>query len=160
MTHPAAFAADGLLPEFATMENTARGFTLIEVLIVLCLLSLAALSLLELQWRSLNATQQSALHGVAMQLAVDMAERLRAGGELDAAEQADWQGRVAALLPAGRALICQDAAPWDEAAGAYRWACGSGEPPGPQVVKLGWRSAADGVVPYPTVVIVVAPAQP
>jgi type IV pilus assembly protein PilV len=160
MTRPAAFAADGLLPEFATMENTARGFTLIEVLVVLCLLSLAALSLLELQWRSLNATQQSALHGMAMQLAVDMAERLRAGAAPDAAEQAAWQAGVAAALPAGRALVCEDAAPWDEAAGAYRWACSGGEPPGPQVVKLGWRSAADGVVSHPTVVIVVAPAQP
>ena len=141
------------------MGNTARGFTLIEVLIVLCLMSLGALSLLELQWRSLHATRQSALHGAAMQLAVDMAERLRAGAAPDAAEQAAWQARVAAALPAGRALICQDASPWDEAAGAYRWACG-GEPPGPQVVKLGWRSGADGAVPHPGVVIVVAPAQP
>lgn len=141
------------------MGNTARGFTLIEVLIVLCLLSLGALSLLELQWRSLHATRQSALHGVAMQLAVDMAERLRAGAAPDADEQAAWQAQVAAALPAGRALICQDAAPWDDAAGAYRWACG-GEPSGPQVVKLGWRSGANGAVPYPTVVIVVAPVQP
>lgn len=141
------------------MGNTARGFTLIEVLIVLCLLSLAALSLLELQWRSLHVTRQSALHGVAMQLAVDMAERLRAGAAPDAAEQAAWQAEVAAALPAGRALICQDAAPWDEAAGAYRWAC-SGEAAGPQVVKLGWRGAAGGAVPHPGVVIVVAPAQP
>jgi type IV pilus assembly protein PilV len=141
------------------MGNTARGFTLIEVLIVLCLLSLAALSLLELQWRSLHATRQSALHGVAMQLAVDMAERLRAGAALDAAEQAAWQAQVATALPAGRALICRDAAPWDEAAGAYRWPC-SGEPSGPQVVKLGWRSAAGDAVPHPSVVIVVAPAQP
>jgi type IV pilus assembly protein PilV len=141
------------------MGNTARGFTLIEVLIVLCLLSLGALSLLELQWRSLHATRQSALHGVAMQLAVDMAERLRAGAAPDAAEQAAWQAQVAAALPAGRALICQDAAPWDEAAGAYRWPC-SGEASAPQVVKLGWRNAADGAVPHPGVVIVVAPAQP
>lgn len=141
------------------MGNTARGFTLIEVLIVLCLLSLAALSLLELQWRSLHATRQSALHGVAMQLAVDMAERLRAGTAPDAVEQAAWQAQVAAALPAGRALICQDAAPWDEAAGAYRWAC-SGEPSGPLVIKLGWRSAADGAALHPGVVIVVAPAQP
>jgi type IV pilus assembly protein PilV len=141
------------------MGNTARGFTLIEVLIVLCLLSLGALSLLELQWRSLHATRQAALHGAAMQLAVDMAERLRAGAAPDAAEQAAWQAQVGAALPAGRALICQDAAPWDEAAGAYRWDC-DGEPPGPQVVKLGWRSGASGAVPYPGVVIVVAPGQP
>lgn len=141
------------------MGNPARGFSLTEVLIVLCLLSLAALSLLELQWRSLNATQQSALHGVAMQLAVDMAERLRAGAMPDAAEQEAWQARVAAALPAGRALICQDAAPWDAAAGAYRWECTGAAPPGPQVVKVGWRSAADGVAPHPAVVIVVAPSQ-
>ena len=143
------------------MGTTARGFTLIEVLIVLCLLSLGALSLLELQWRSLHAARQSALHGVAMQLAVDMAERLRAGAAPDAAEQAAWQAQVAAALPAGRALVCQDAAPWDEAVGAYRWACG-GEPDGPRVVKLGWRGAGtgNGDVPQPSVVVVVAPARP
>lgn len=139
----------------------ARGFTLIEVLIVLCLLSLAAFSLLELQLRSLNATQQSALHGVAMQLAVDLAERLRAAAPPDAAEKAEWQARVAAALPSGRLLVCEDAMPWDDAAGAYRWACTGA--PGPLVVKLGWRGAAGAStqdVPQPSVVIVVAPAQP
>ena len=141
------------------MENvSARGFTLVEVLIALCLLSLAALSLLALQWRSLNTTQQSALHGVAMQLAVDMADALRAAERPDPAQEAAWQARAAAALPAGRAVICRDAAPWNEAAGAYRWDC-AGEH-GPQVVKLGWRTAGDGAPAAPTVVVVVAPAQP
>ena len=135
----------------------ARGFTLIEVLVALCLLSLAALAIVNLQWRSLHATYQSALQRTAMQLTVDIADELRAGAAPDAAAQAAWAGRAAALLPGGRALVCRDPSPWDAAAGAYRWAC---EPAaGPLQVKVAWQDGGAAAA-APLVVVPVAPVLP
>ena len=136
---------------------SARGFTLIEVLVALCLLSLAALGIANLQWRSLHATHQSALHRMAMQLAADIADELRAGAMPDAPAQAAWTGRAAALLPGGRAVVCRDPSPWDEAAGAYRCACEAAA--GPLLVKIAWQEG--GAAPVaPQLVIPVTPVQP
>jgi type IV pilus assembly protein PilV len=136
---------------------TARGFTLIEVLVALCLLSLASLGIASLQWRSLQATHQSSLHRTAMQLAADIADELRAGTAAAAPAQAGWTARAVAALPGGQAVICRDSSPWDDAAGAYRWTC---EPAaGPLVVKVAWR--AGGNVPAaPQLVLPVAPVLP
>jgi type IV pilus assembly protein PilV len=136
---------------------SARGFTLIEVLVALCLLSLAALCIVSLQWRSLHATYQSALHRSAMQFASDLADELRAGAAPDAAAQSAWTDRAAAVLPAGRALVCRDPSPWDEAANAFRWTCDPAA--GPLLVKVGWQEG--GSAPEaPQVVIPVRPVQP
>lgn len=140
---------------------SARGFTLIEVLVALCLLSLAALSIVALQWRSLGVTHQSALHGIAMQLAADMADGLRADAGSSAPTAPDhsaWLTRVGAVLPGGRAVICRDPAPWDEAADAYRWDCGTAS--GPLLIKIGWQEGGNGALAAPRVVVIVAPAQP
>jgi type IV pilus assembly protein PilV len=136
---------------------SARGFTLIEVLVALCLLSLAALGIINLQWRSLHATYQSALHRTAMQLATDIADELRAGTAPDAPAQAAWRDRAAAALPGGRAVVCRDPSPWDDAAGAYRWAC---EPAaGPLLVKMAWQEGGSALA-APQLVVPVAPVQP
>jgi type IV pilus assembly protein PilV len=136
---------------------TTRGFTLIEVMMALCLLSLASLGIASLQWRSLQATHQSSLYRTAMQLAADIADELRAGTAADAPAQADWTARAAAALPGGRAVICRDSLPWDEAAGAYRWTC---EPAaGPVLVKVAWQEGGTGPA-APLLVLPVAPAQP
>jgi type IV pilus assembly protein PilV len=141
---------------------SARGFTLIEVLIVLCLLSLQAIGIIDLQWRSLRAARESALQSAAMQLAADMADGLRAapaGSDPMAAPGFDdWQAGVATALPGGRAIICHDAAPWDEAAGAYRWDCGDSA--GPLVIKIGWNDSGGATAPAsPRLVLTVAPAR-
>lgn len=136
---------------------SARGFTLIEVLVALCLLSLASLGIASLQWRSLQATHQSSLHRAAMQLAADIADELRAGTATDAPAQAAWTARAAAALPGGRAVICRDSSPWDDTAGAYRWAC---EPAaGPLLVKVAWQESGSAAA-APLLVLPVAPAQP
>jgi type IV pilus assembly protein PilV len=135
----------------------ARGFTLIEVMLALCLLSLAALAIANLQWRSLDTTHQSALHRKAMQFATDMAEELRAGTVPDAPAQAAWQDRAAAALPGGRAVVCRDPSPWNAVTGAYRWDCAPVA--GPLLVKLGWQEG--GSAPgAPRLVVPVAPVQP
>lgn len=44
-------------------------------------------------------------------------------------------------LPGGRVRICRDATPWDNAAGAFQWACSAPEASGnnaPLVIKIGW----------------------
>lgn len=139
------------------MVDPVRGFTLIEVLAALFLLSLAALGIVHLQWRSLEASYQSSLERRAMQLATDIADELRAGASPDVPAQAAWTDRAAALLPGGRTLICRDPAPWNEAAGAYRWACEADA--GPLLVKVAWQE--DGRRPAaPRLVIPVAPVWP
>ena len=134
---------------------SAHGFTLIEVLVALCLLSLAALCIVELQWRSLHATYQSALHRSAMQFASDLADELRAGAAADAAQSASTD-RAAAILPGGRAMVCRDPSPWDEAANAYRWTCEPGA--GPLLVKVGWQEGSAPAAPQ--IVLPVRPVQP
>ena len=135
----------------------AYGFTLIEVMVALCLLSLAALCIVNLQWRSLDATHQSALQRTAMQLAADIADELRAGTVPDALAQAAWTARAAAILPSGRAVVCRDPSPWDAAARAYRWACEVAA--GPLLVKLAWQEG--GTAPSaPRIVVLAAPVHP
>ena len=136
---------------------SARGFTLIEVMLALCLLSLAALAIVNLQWRSLDTTHRSALHRKAMQFATDIADELRAGTVPDAPTQAAWQDRAGAALPGGRVVVCRDPSPWDDAADAYRWACASTA--GPLLVKLG-RQEGGSAPAAPRLVLPVAPVQP
>ena len=47
-----------------------------------------------------------------------------------------------AHFPGGRIAVCRDGAPWDEAAGRYRWRC-TQEADAPVVIKLGWLGAGD-----------------
>ena len=136
---------------------SARGFTLIEVLVALCLLSLAALSIVSLQWRSLDATHQSALHRAAMQLAADVADELRAGTTPTALAQAAWTAHAAAALPGGRTIVCRDPSPWDATAGAYRWACDPAA--GPLLVKVAWQEGGNAPA-APKLIIPVTPVQP
>lgn len=142
----------------ANLERlSARGFTLIEVMVALCLLSLAAFGIVSLQWRALHATHQSALHRIAMQLAVDIADELRAGTTPDASAQAGWTLRAGAVLPGGRAVVCRDPSPWDDTAGAYRWTCASAS--GPLLVKVAWQEGG-GAPAAPQLLVPVTPVQP
>jgi type IV pilus assembly protein PilV len=53
----------------------------------------------------------------------------------------DWQRRMRFALPAARAVVCHDAAPWDATAGVLRWACSStGNAAGSLVIKIGWQT--------------------
>jgi type IV pilus assembly protein PilV len=151
------------------MGNSSRGgFTLIEVLVALCLLSIAALGVADMQWQAMRTTQLAMQDGSALRLAADMAERLRGLPRFDAlvldtdslspeasapscdgracgpeqwlaAQAQEWGGLLQASLPGGRARICADPSPWDAESGGYRWDCGDGT--GPLMVKIGWRSA-------------------
>jgi len=60
-------------------------------------------------------------------------------GELAGFDIYDFQKRVKATLPGGRAMICRDAQPWDVAANAFRWDCNAESGKGSVVIKLGWQ---------------------
>lgn len=78
----------------------------------------------------------------------------------------EWEKRVASSMPAGRAMVCYDAHPWETAGKKLRWDCDA-NPGGnaPLVIKLGWQAKdADGSLVResdnsfaPSVVLVVAP---
>lgn len=62
----------------AFQRNTSRGFTLLEVLIAVVVLSLGLLGLAGLQVASLNNNQTAYYRAVATQQAYDMMDRMRA----------------------------------------------------------------------------------
>jgi type IV pilus assembly protein PilV len=53
---------------------------------------------------------------------------------------AQWLETLQTALPAARVSICRDTTPWDDSAGAFRWACSGGN--AGIVIKLGWRTAS------------------
>ena len=68
--------------------SSARGFSLIEVMVALLVLSIGVLAILTLQLVSLRTTRDTLLQSSALQLATDIAEQVRASaGSSDMLEQ-------------------------------------------------------------------------
>jgi type IV pilus assembly protein PilV len=155
------------------------GFSLIEVLVAILVLALGVIGVAGMQLTALRASQQSAFQTAAVQLASEMADRIRAndnqmkldddanpflavdyksdvepdappalcyaatcnGEELAKFDIYEWEKRVKATLPGGRALICRDSSPWDTTTGALTWKCSGGAGSSTSlVVKLGWQA--------------------
>lgn len=175
------------------------GFSLIEVLVSIFVLAIGVIGVAGMQLTALRSTQQSGFQTAAMQLASEMADRMRTNysqTRLDPIENPflkvdyssqngdpkapdtlcyadancnpealakfdiyEWEKRIRAALPGGRAVICRDANPWDNAAGALTWTCnGGGGDNASVVIKVGWRakgknpdgsSIADESIPFP-----------
>ena len=162
------------------MKLQQTGFSIIEVLISIFVLALGVIGAAGMQLTALRTSQQSAFQTAALELAAEMADRMRAndsqmrradnhylnvdfrsgentdpvppstmcysaGTDCSAEELAkfdiyEWERRIKAVLPGGRALICRDASPWDSGAGALTWACtGASSGSASLVVKLGWQ---------------------
>jgi type IV pilus assembly protein PilV len=49
---------------------------------------------------------------------------------------------VYGAFPGGRIAVCRDGAPWDAAAGRYRWSC-SEDAGAPVLVKIGWAGTGE-----------------
>ncbi len=154
---------------------------MIEVMISILVLALGVIGAAGMQLAALRTSQQSAFQTVALELAAEMADKMRANDtqmrqvdnqflgvdfrsegnnepaaprvmcysssancsaeELARFEIYEWEKRVKASLPGGRALICRDASPWDSAAGALTWDCsGSAVGSASLVIKLGWQA--------------------
>jgi type IV pilus modification protein PilV len=83
--------------------GTFTGFTLIEVLIALVVMTVGMLGLSAIYIESLRLNRSSIYHHAAIALAADMAERLRASGPGQPAEneRVAWKREVRRRLPNG-----------------------------------------------------------
>lgn len=148
-------------------SNRQSGFTLIEILVAVLILSLGLLGLAGLQAASLRANHSAYLRSQATQLAYDMADRMRANmagvvayndptltptpscytatgcsaTALASDDASRWTADLQALLPAGSAgVVCIDGTPMDGSPSAY--ACdnaGASSAAPNYVVKIWWR---------------------
>lgn len=157
------------------------GFSLIEVLISVFVLVLGVIGAAGMQLTALRTSQQSAFQTTALELAAEMADKMRANDsqmkrsdnpfmsvdfrssenaeptapgtmcysanancsaeELAKFEIYEWEKRIKASLPGGRAVICRDSLPWDSGADALTWSCsGSSGNAASVVVKVGWQA--------------------
>ncbi len=150
----------------------SSGYSLLEVLVALLVLSAGVIGAAALQLSAWQLTHQSHLHTVAQQLAAEMSEWMQVlddaaldqlknlemhdahpsaahcyGRHCDADGllhfiTADWIKRAQTALPQAQVRICRDAAPWDSGASSYRWECASSEQ-ALLVIKLGWLDKQD-----------------
>ncbi len=83
--------------------GTLTGFTLIEVLIALVVMTVGMLGLSAIYIESLRLNRSAIYHHAAISLAADMAERMRASGHVrpDENERVAWEREVRKRLPNG-----------------------------------------------------------
>jgi type IV pilus assembly protein PilV len=117
-------------------RRPAGGFTLVEVLIALVILSIGMLGIAALYVESLRATRTALVRTEAVTLAADLADRIRAnrdpanaytnGGQnaLAIAELTEWNTRLAAELPGG--------------AGEVRFRAGTTTTPNQYTIRISW----------------------
>ena len=150
-----------------------RGFSLLEALICVVLITLAFLGSAGLHLASLRDTQTSGQVTQASQLAGDLVERMRpnfrsinlytttsaalvstcnvaagcTAAEMVANDLAEWNAQLVARLPNGRGVVCRDASPNDGTAPTSS-GC-SGGATDPIAVKIWWtlRDQASGSGP-------------
>jgi type IV pilus assembly protein PilV len=145
------------------MNASARGFTLLEVLVALVVLSVGLLGLAGLQLTSVTNTRDAYYRSQALVLSYDMSDRMRANltgvdnGDYDAitgtavsncrtttgctpAQLATddvflWRAAVASSLPGGDAIVCIDSTPADGTAATSASCDGTGDQ---YVAKVWW----------------------
>jgi type IV pilus assembly protein PilV len=153
------------------MRRRDQGFTLIEVMVALLVLSIGLLGLAGLQVAALQNNQSAFMRSQATALAYDLADRMRSNvlgtisanydmankafdgdcgtttgctpQEMAQNDLAEWAATIAANLPAGEGFVCIDSTPSD----------GSGEASpecdaiGTQyVIKIWWDENRDGEI--------------
>ncbi len=149
--------------------KTSAGFTLIEVLIAVVVLSIGLLGLASLQLNSMQQNREAFMRTQALILAYDMADRMRAN--MDAVEDGDydlpgsgakvgacttttgcnsaqmasndaaeWEDMLELNLPSGEGVVCRDDSPNDGTSAAGH-ECDGG---GPYVIKVWWDRDRNG----------------
>ena len=141
------------------MISRKNGFSLIEVLISVFVLTVGVIGAAGMQLTALHTAQQSAFQTRALHLASNMADMIRANVEqmrLDDSVNPYLRVDYAASpttthvsehqcydadLPGGRVRICRDASPWNATAGRFEWDCAlpSRSTSAPLVIKIGWQ---------------------
>ncbi len=94
----------------AHSPTLASGFTLLEVLIAVVILSVGLLGMAGLQARSLQANQSALMRSQATVLAYDMIDRMRANRAL--ARAGDYNQLLAAAAPGGGVIEQDDIIAW------------------------------------------------
>ncbi|MDE2369677.1 MAG: type IV pilus modification protein PilV [Burkholderiales bacterium] len=141
----------------------ARGIALFEALIAVLLLSLSALAYAALQMRGLSTNSSAMWRSKAVQLAQEMADRMRANQvgvgagayqnllapaaapvcgvgsactptQVAKADYSAWSAEIALALPGGTGIVCLDGTPDDGSAAAP--ACDGAA--GTYAIKLFW----------------------
>jgi len=130
-------------PRPRPMSRKTRGFTLVEVLIALLVLSIGMLGIAALYLESLRASRSALVRTQAVTLAADIGDRIRAnralvgaydcGGTCEAGEGGNaiavgdlnaWRTAVAAQLPGG--------------VGSVAFVAGGANTPDAYTVTIGW----------------------
>ncbi len=156
------------LPTIAIPFSNMSGFSLMEILISLLILSLGILGTIKMQVNTMQVARQTTYYSDAVQLATEMADQLRARKLHPTATQeiTEWLQRTNQALPNARAVICRDASPWNSETHSLRWNCStsnedSSNPPNNNVsiiIKLGWTDPTDrDSSPPPRVALAVNP---
>jgi type IV pilus assembly protein PilV len=157
----------------STSSRTAqRGFTLLEVLIAVVILSVGLLGLAALQATSLKSNHASLIRSQIAILSYDMVDRMRANmpavtlGDYDLPTNTqntncttvtgctptqmanhdffEWRTLIASALPAGEGVVCREGTDGviDDGADATTHGCGGGTE---FVVKLWWDENGNGL---------------
>jgi len=116
----------------ASLNHRQQGFALLDSLLALVLVSVGMLALAWLQVESLRSVRAAGWQSMAVLLAADLSERIRAAGpaleSLAASELQDWQAELQRRLPPGSAGHIEEG---DSNAGSVvslRWPGPGGEP--------------------------------
>lgn len=126
-------------------QPRSRGFTLIEVLVTLVVMSFGLLGLAGLQVTSLKNSRSAALRTTAMQHAYDMADRMRANlaavgtGNYDLGAVSAGTSTPACLTTTGctpTQMAAHDLYEWQQALSASTNASGNGLPNGAGIVCI------------------------
>ena len=91
-------------------KRSARGFSLIEVLIALLLLSIGLIAMAAMQTRSIQMNHSAYLASQATYLAYDMADRMRANRQAALAGQ--YSADFGCQMPAGNSVAAADIRDW------------------------------------------------
>jgi len=158
------------------MRNLSRrhhaGFTMMEVLVSIVIITVGLLGIAGLQALSLRSTAGAGLRTIATQLAYDMADRMRSNPEgisvgaydttasptsvpacytgtcsfqqIAQQDLQDWLTSVQAQLPDGQAVICRDGTD-PENATSTATACDN-DPKAPYYIKMFWKEVNDETV--------------
>ena len=155
----------------ACSRQSQSGFTLIEVLVAVLVLSIGLVGVAALQGVSLKNTQSAFMRSQATALAYDLADRMRANRlsaevglydpdtaatvaacksttgcipqDLAKHDLAEWNASIATYLPMGQGFVCLDSTPADGVSAASPACDGSGTQ---FAVKIWWDENRDGEI--------------
>jgi type IV pilus assembly protein PilV len=108
--------------EMSRERGRSSGYTLVEVLVALIVLSIGMLGIAALYLESLRASRSALLRTEAVTLAADLADRIRSNNSVPDVyvnapnatatfDLAEWQANVATTLPGGAGVVRYSASP-------------------------------------------------